>query len=109
MIENSGLLPQQINENNSVNSKLNNLSMNKNIDVNNKFFEIRCQNVHLSILEEGPCVEEGDKIRDIFGVGKEIDYEYWHYCCDKVDDRGWGCGYRTLQTISSWIINRLVI
>lgn len=31
-------------------------------------------------------------------------YEYWHYGCDGVDDRGWGCGYRTLQTIASWII-----
>ncbi|XP_011874219.1 PREDICTED: ufm1-specific protease 1 [Vollenhovia emeryi] len=32
-------------------------------------------------------------------------YEYWHYGCDGFDDRGWGCGYRTLQTICSWIIN----
>ena len=31
------------------------------------------------------------------------EYEYWHYLCDGVDDRGWGCGYRTLQTIISWI------
>ncbi|TRY71551.1 hypothetical protein TCAL_05407 [Tigriopus californicus] len=30
-------------------------------------------------------------------------YEYWHYGCDGLDDRGWGCGYRTLQTIASWI------
>ena len=30
-------------------------------------------------------------------------YEYWHYLCDGFDDRGWGCGYRTLQTIVSWI------
>ena len=32
-------------------------------------------------------------------------YEYWHYLCDGVDDRGWGCGYRTLQTIISWMVN----
>eukprot|EP00092_Neocalanus_flemingeri_P024650 GFUD01026735.1.p1 GENE.GFUD01026735.1~~GFUD01026735.1.p1 ORF type:complete len:218 (-),score=60.16 GFUD01026735.1:93-746(-) len=32
-------------------------------------------------------------------------YEYWHYVCDGVDDRGWGCGYRTLQTVISWIVN----
>ena len=31
------------------------------------------------------------------------DYEYWHYGRDGFDDRGWGCGYRTLQTICSWI------
>jgi len=30
-------------------------------------------------------------------------YEYWHYGCDGVDDRGYGCGYRTLQTICSWL------
>ena len=29
-------------------------------------------------------------------------YEYWHYGCDGLDDRGYGCGYRTLQTICSW-------
>ncbi|XP_026763477.2 uncharacterized protein LOC113521977 [Galleria mellonella] len=30
-------------------------------------------------------------------------YEYYHYMCDGFDDRGWGCGYRTLQTICSWM------
>lgn len=30
-------------------------------------------------------------------------YEFYHYLCDGIDDRGWGCGYRTLQTIASWI------
>lgn len=31
-------------------------------------------------------------------------YYYYHYCCDGVNDVGWGCGYRSLQTICSWII-----
>lgn len=31
------------------------------------------------------------------------DYQYYHYLCDGQDDRGWGCGYRTLQTIISWL------
>ncbi|XP_067674450.1 ufm1-specific protease 1-like [Haliotis asinina] len=31
------------------------------------------------------------------------DYEYYHYGCDGLDDRGWGCGYRTLQTLCSWV------
>ncbi|XP_047348617.1 probable Ufm1-specific protease 1 [Vespa velutina] len=43
-----------------------------------------------------------------FGTGKSTIirgiYEYWHYGCDGFNDRGWGCGYRTLQTICSWII-----
>ncbi|XP_071441070.1 ufm1-specific protease 1 [Hetaerina americana] len=36
------------------------------------------------------------------------DYSYYHYGCDGFDDRGWGCGYRTLQMLSSWITNRLL-
>ncbi|CAH3018056.1 unnamed protein product [Porites evermanni] len=41
-----------------------------------------------------------------FGVvrGK---YEFYHYKIDGVDDRGWGCGYRTLQTICSWVHHSL--
>uniref|UniRef100_A0A8C8RHW4 UFM1 specific peptidase 1 (inactive) n=1 Tax=Pelusios castaneus TaxID=367368 RepID=A0A8C8RHW4_9SAUR len=30
-------------------------------------------------------------------------YLYYHYGCDGLDDRGWGCGYRTLQTLCSWL------
>jgi len=33
-------------------------------------------------------------------------YQYFHYKCDGVDDRGWGCGYRTLQSIASWVIGQ---
>ncbi|XP_033101991.1 ufm1-specific protease 1-like [Anneissia japonica] len=33
-------------------------------------------------------------------------YSYYHYGCDGFDDRGWGCGYRTLQTLCSWIQNK---
>lgn len=31
------------------------------------------------------------------------DYLYYHYGCDGFDDRGWGCGYRTLMSLCSWI------
>ncbi|XP_022049719.2 inactive Ufm1-specific protease 1 [Acanthochromis polyacanthus] len=31
------------------------------------------------------------------------DYLYFHYGCDGCDDRGWGCGYRTIQTMASWL------
>uniref|UniRef100_A0A1A8JFA4 UFM1-specific peptidase 1 (Non-functional) n=1 Tax=Nothobranchius kuhntae TaxID=321403 RepID=A0A1A8JFA4_NOTKU len=31
------------------------------------------------------------------------DFLYFYYGCDGQDDRGWGCGYRTLQTMASWI------
>ncbi|XP_061664514.1 inactive Ufm1-specific protease 1 [Syngnathoides biaculeatus] len=33
----------------------------------------------------------------------EGEYEYFHYGCDGQDDRGWGCGYRTIQTMASWL------
>uniref|UniRef100_A0AAY5EPD1 Ufm1-specific protease 2 n=1 Tax=Electrophorus electricus TaxID=8005 RepID=A0AAY5EPD1_ELEEL len=29
-------------------------------------------------------------------------YSYHHYMQDRVDDNGWGCAYRSLQTICSW-------
>jgi len=29
-------------------------------------------------------------------------YEYYHYLHDGIDDNGWGCAYRSLQTIFSW-------
>lgn len=31
------------------------------------------------------------------------DYLYFYYGCDGQDDRGWGCGYRTIQTMASWL------
>jgi hypothetical protein len=30
------------------------------------------------------------------------EYEYYHYMQDSFDDDGWGCAYRSLQTIFSW-------
>ena len=28
---------------------------------------------------------------------------YYHYGCDGFDDAGWGCGFRTVQSILSWL------
>lgn len=38
------------------------------------------------------------------GVLSLIDgsYEYYHYMLNGIDDNGWGCAYRSLQTIISW-------
>ncbi|XP_034650655.1 probable Ufm1-specific protease 1 [Drosophila subobscura] len=33
-------------------------------------------------------------------------FSYFHYGCDGHQDAGWGCGYRTLQTAISWLINK---
>ena len=30
-------------------------------------------------------------------------YAYHHYMQDGLDDSGWGCAYRSLQTIVSWL------
>jgi hypothetical protein len=29
-------------------------------------------------------------------------YSYHHYMQDRIDDSGWGCAYRSLQTVVSW-------
>ncbi|XP_054718393.1 probable Ufm1-specific protease 1 isoform X2 [Uloborus diversus] len=49
-------------------------------------------------LDLPPCVVDLGRFR---GNAK-----YYHYCIDGVNDQGWGCGYRTLQTILSWIKNQ---
>lgn len=48
-------------------------------------------NVHISLV---------DVNNDLVVNGS---YIYYHYLCDGHNDVGWGCGYRTLQTISSWL------
>ena len=30
-------------------------------------------------------------------------YRYYHYMQDSFNDKGWGCAYRSLQTIASWL------
>ena len=31
-------------------------------------------------------------------------YEYFHYNHDSINDAGWGCAYRSLQTVFSWFL-----
>ncbi|KAB0799426.1 hypothetical protein PPYR_07306 [Photinus pyralis] len=31
-------------------------------------------------------------------------YRYYHYCQNNMDDNGWGCAYRSLQTLASWLL-----
>ena len=42
-----------------------------------------------------------DNVKELVTVNGS--YQYWHYLCDSFDDRGFGCGYRTLQSICSWM------
>lgn len=55
---------------------------------------MRLTNVHVGLSSSGVaggqmCLLEGS-------------YEYYHYLQDDFDDNGWGCAYRSLQTIISW-------
>ncbi|XP_064403694.1 ufm1-specific protease 2-like isoform X2 [Halichondria panicea] len=34
---------------------------------------------------------------------------FHHYCCDGIDDKNWGCGYRTLQSLCSWAVGQVAI
>ncbi|XP_015201345.1 ufm1-specific protease 2 [Lepisosteus oculatus] len=52
------------------------------------------RNPHLSLP---PPSLEDSKLYLVQGV-----YSYHHYMQDRVDDSGWGCAYRSLQTICSW-------
>ncbi|EPB76370.1 hypothetical protein ANCCEY_04531 [Ancylostoma ceylanicum] len=44
-----------------------------------------------------------DKSRGVVSTVKG-DYNYYHYMQDGFDDAGWGCAYRSLQSIWSWFI-----
>ncbi|XP_072165068.1 ufm1-specific protease 1-like isoform X1 [Diadema setosum] len=50
------------------------------------------QDVHLGL----PVPEKGGNLTMVKGS-----YLYYHYSCDGTQDQGWGCGYRTLQTLCS--------
>lgn len=52
------------------------------------------RNPHLSLTH--PTLDNG-KVFLVQGV-----YSYHHYMQDRMDDNGWGCAYRSLQTICSW-------
>ncbi|KAL1023467.1 hypothetical protein UPYG_G00041190 [Umbra pygmaea] len=53
---------------------------------------LRNPHIHL----KHPTLEKG-KLYLVQGV-----YSYHHYMQDRMDDNGWGCAYRSLQTICSW-------
>uniref|UniRef100_A0A3Q0SYC9 Ufm1-specific protease 2 n=1 Tax=Amphilophus citrinellus TaxID=61819 RepID=A0A3Q0SYC9_AMPCI len=52
------------------------------------------RNPHLVLTH--PTLDNG-KVYLVQGI-----YSYHHYMQDRVDDSGWGCAYRSLQTICSW-------
>lgn len=52
------------------------------------------RNPHLVLTH--PSLDDG-KVYLVQGI-----YSYHHYMQDRMDDNGWGCAYRSLQTICSW-------
>ncbi|OIT04818.1 PREDICTED: probable Ufm1-specific protease [Nicotiana attenuata] len=62
----------------------------------------------------GSSVKKGSLLKDVHlgipcsgvsgGVSSLVQgsYEYYHYLHEGLDDSGWGCAYRSLQTIISW-------
>ncbi|KAL6257137.1 hypothetical protein P5V15_012069 [Pogonomyrmex californicus] len=50
-------------------------------------------NPHRTLLHKGVT----GKLSIVYGL-----YSYYHYMQDNFDDNGWGCAYRSLQTIISW-------
>ncbi len=56
--------------------------------------QTRLQNVHLNISGSGVKGGSQHLVRG--------NYDYYHYMQDKFDDSGWGCAYRSLQTLCSW-------
>lgn len=50
------------------------------------------RNTHVGLSTPSGCL-----VRQVRGQ-----YQYRHYMQDRMDDNGWGCAYRSLQTIVSW-------
>ncbi len=42
--------------------------------------------------------------KDVMAFTVQGPYLYFHYNQDRIVDQGWGCAYRSLQTLSSWLI-----
>ncbi len=51
-------------------------------------------NVHAALT---PPSIQGSKMYVVYGR-----YQYYHYLQDRENDKGWGCAYRSLQSVWSW-------
>ncbi|WZY98715.1 hypothetical protein YC2023_071044 [Brassica napus] len=62
---------------------------------------IQLKDVHIGIPSSGVSEDVASVIQG--------SYEYYHYLQDSFDDSGWGCAYRSLQTIISWEIQQTLV
>ncbi|CDW52371.1 Probable Ufm1-specific protease [Trichuris trichiura] len=67
-----------------------------NLPMDRCFFRRTCQ---FELAKEGELIRTAGKTAVVQGP-----YEYHHYMQNSLDDRGWGCAYRSLQTIWSWYV-----
>lgn len=51
-----------------------------------------------------PLDHEGQESHETYVTRGE--FTFFHYGCDSVNDNGWGCAYRSLQSMASWIIGK---
>ena len=70
------------------------------ININTENFSEHVLNPHLNI----PNILEKPKENNIIRALVRGDYYYYHYNQDNFIDSGWGCAYRSLQTLISWFI-----
>nr|AEE63538.1 unknown [Dendroctonus ponderosae] len=61
---------------------------------------------NFSDSKSGPLINVHEGLKPTNNAGKlalvKGNYEYYHYCQNRLDDNGWGCAYRSLQTLASW-------
>ncbi|KYQ92776.1 hypothetical protein DLAC_05355 [Tieghemostelium lacteum] len=62
---------------------------------NSKQASVHLKDVHLELPKESQI---GGTVYTVDGS-----YDYYHYQQDGMDDNGWGCAYRSMQTICSWL------
>ena len=69
-------------------------------NINTENFLDHILNPHLKI----PNILENPKENNTIRALVRGDYYYYHYNQDNFIDSGWGCAYRSLQTLISWFI-----
>ena len=86
--------------NNTINTNNTN-NTNNTININNINHSIKLLNIHQH------CPPPPEIVNDDTQQGYTMHmvspgYRYYHYMQDKYNDKGWGCAYRSLQTLWSW-------
>nr|CAH7757502.1 unnamed protein product [Callosobruchus chinensis] len=85
------------------------LSLHQLLMLNENFPMFRRANQFVSNNNKvnGPLINPHVGVRTLDNGGNQClvrgNYKYYHYCQNGMDDSGWGCAYRSLQTLASWL------